>query len=97
MLSRRWHPSALRTPPEILPIYVPINREANPFLRRVRRLSTYRNLSDRWHLFAKQIIVSVGMVIDHPQYDERFRYRKREIGNKSSVRRYVASAVPYIT
>ena len=59
---------------------MPPKRGADLFLRRVRRLPTYRNLSGICRINAKQMPASVGMVIDHPQNDGRYRYRKREIG-----------------
>ena len=64
-------------------VKMPPKREADPFLRRVRRLPTYRNLSGICHPNAKQIPTSVGMVNDHPQNAGRFNIRKHEIGNKS--------------
>ena len=63
-------------PPETS-VKMPPKRKADLFLRRVRRLPTYRNQSNICHSNAKQMLASVGMVIDHPQDDGRFDNRKQ--------------------
>ena len=53
-----------------------------------------RNLSNTSYPNAKHINPSVGMVIDHPQNDGRFIYRKREIGENVPAMR-TSNARPY--
>ena len=47
-----------------------------------QRGDSSRVVSAIFHSNAEQITFSVGMVIDHPQNDGRFSYRKRKIGEK---------------
>ena len=55
-------------PPDTYPINV-TQGEAYQVFRRVRRLPTYRNLSNICHLNNQHISFSVVMTIGHPQND----------------------------